>query len=205
MNDRALAAGALVAILPLLWVAAASGQSFLGPGGSTGIGGGRAPASHLYAHATLSTDGVTINANGNYSGGATVFELQPPAGSIYVVHRLIATVQDGGAWRAEYYGGLGAALTNGVILRVQDDSGTLIELTDNYPIKSESAWAHYCYDSMVNALGAGDNVQSVRWTFAKAGAPIQLVGDRNERLELVFEDDLTGLTGHWFVFEGQIY
>ena len=42
----------------------------------------------------------------------------------------------------------------------------------------------------------------VRWTFAKSGAPIRLDGAKNARLEVLLNDDLTGLVDHHFVVQG---
>ena len=56
----------------------------------------------------------------------------------------------------------------------------------------------------VLAWGAGNDQLIARWTFSKAGRPIRLVGDNNERLEVVLNDDFTGLVHQYFVVQGYI-
>ena len=46
----------------------------------------------------------TKNANGNYSGAAEIFYIQPPAGSRYQINRLIVEVEDAAGMIATEYG-----------------------------------------------------------------------------------------------------
>jgi hypothetical protein len=144
----------------------------------------------------------TKNANGNYSSVADIFYIQPPAGSRYEINRMIVTVQDTGAQRAEYYGALGTALTNGITVREQNDDGTFNNLTDGITIKTNAGWGSICYDVDLKSWGAGDSMLLVRWTFRNAGDPIQLNGNSNDRLEVVLNDDLSGLVAHYFMVQG---
>lgn len=150
----------------------------------------------------LDGDGTgTKNAIGDYSTADTLY-IQPAAGTVYRIERMLVSIEDGVGMRAERYGGLAAALTNGVTVRVADDSGTILDLTDGLPIKSNAGWGSYCYDVDIKAWGAGNELLLVRWTFAKAGVPLRLDGDNNERLEVILNDDMTGLVSHYFMVQG---
>ena len=146
--------------------------------------------------------GGTINFNGDYSSAQEIAYIQPPSGEIFQISRLFITIQDTGAFRAERYGALGAALTNGISLRVQDDSGTIIDFADGHKIKTNAIWAHFCYDVDVKTWGVGDELLVARWTFSRYRQNIRLEGSDNERLEITLDDDMTGLVGHWFFVEG---
>jgi len=142
------------------------------------------------------------NANGDYTT-PDIFFIQPGAGEIYRIARLIISVEDGTGFTAVKYGNL-AALTNGIQIRVQGDSGTIIDLTDNVPIKSNSHYGRTCYDVALKDWGAGDQLLCARWTFEKHGQMLRLDGDADggERLEVLLSDNFTGINFHYFLAQG---
>ena len=144
----------------------------------------------------------TKNANGNYSAAEEVFYIQPPASTIYRIARMIVSAEDASTMQAQEYGNLGAALGTGIEVRVQNDSGTVIDLTDSATVQTNAHWGRLCYDADVKSWGAGNELLVVRWTFAKSGVPLRLDGDANERLEVVLNDDLRGLISHYFLVQG---
>jgi hypothetical protein len=146
----------------------------------------------------------TKNANGDYSSSAEVFYLQPPAGVAYRVHRMIVSLEDTTGMTAQEYGNLAAALGNGVEIMVKDDSGTVADLTDGIPVKTNAQWGRMCYDVDVKTWGQGDELLVARWTFAKSGAAIVLNGNHNGRIEVLLNDDLRGLISHYFLVQGNI-
>lgn len=159
----------------------------------------------LFRHLDTNGDGTgTIVANGNYSGAAEIFYIQPGAGEIYRLQRMIVSLEDTNGFSAQEYGNLGSALTNGITVRVQNDSGTVYELTDGDPVKTNAKWGAFCYDVDLKTWGAGDEFLLVRWTFSRTGQPMRLVGDNNERLEVVLNDDFSGLVDQTFIVQGYI-
>lgn len=146
----------------------------------------------------------TTNANGNYSGAEEIFYIEPPATETYDVTRLIVTVEDASGFSATEYGNTAAALSTGIVVRVSDDQGVREVLTDD-PITTNAEWGTYCYDVALKSWGAGNEVLLVRWTFSAAGDAIQLRGDANAKLEVVLNDDLTGLVQHKFLVQGNRY
>jgi len=148
----------------------------------------------------------TKSAVGEYhdaGAGAEIFYIQPPPGTIYRLSRMIPFVEDTGSFDSGSYGN-GITLTNGILMRIQNDSGTILDLLDGLPIHINTHWARLCYDMTVSTFGLGNEYLHARWTFSKAGQYIRLDGDSNERLEVVLNDDFSDLVSQYFKVEGYI-
>ena len=145
------------------------------------------------------------NATADFSAASAIFSIQPSAGVSYRITRLLIAIGDGNGFNASGYGA-GAALVTGIQVRVQDDSGTIVDLTDGVLVKSNEGWGHHCFDVSWKEFGVtpANEIVNVRWTFAKSGQQLRLVGSNNERLEVVLKDDLTGLISHHFKVNGYI-
>lgn len=128
----------------------------------------------------------------DYSGAQEIAFIQPPAGKIYRISRLLVLVSgQANSFKTDNYGSI-PELTNGIIVRTQDDSGTIVNFTDNIPIKTNGDWGGKCFDAEIYTAGAtNDTYLRVRWTFAASGQQIRLIGDRNERFEICLNDDFT--------------
>lgn len=156
-------------------------------------------------HLSLSGDGVgTVDFIGDYSSVADIAYIQPPASTIYRVARMIIYIEAGSGFRAERYGNLSGALANGIHVHVENDGGTIVDLTSGFPIKTNGAWGHACFDVDLKTWGAGDEMLLARWTFQRSGQFIRLDGDENERLEISLDDDFTGLVHHKFLIQGYV-
>lgn len=144
-----------------------------------------------------------IEATGNYSVTPEIFYIQPPAGEIWQLTRMLFFVEDGAGFDPDTWGS-GTALTNGIILRIQDDSGTIFDFTEQDPIKTSGHLGLYMYDTTLLDFGAGNTneVLNARYTFAKSGATVRVIGDNNERLEVLLNDDFTGLVSQHFMVQG---
>ena len=145
----------------------------------------------------------TKTAIGEYQAGAEIFYIQPPTGQVYRLSRILPFVEDAGTFDSGSYGN-GITLTNGITVRVQNDSGTIVDLTDGLPVKLNTHWARLCYDLTISKFGTGNEYLHARWTFAKSGQMIRLVGDNNERLEVVLHDDFSDLVSQYFMVQGYI-
>ncbi len=148
------------------------------------------------------TNGGSNQATGNYAT-ATSFILQPPPGQVYLLSRFVVKIGDDGPVDAGSYGN-GITLTNGITVNMRDDSGVIVDMTDGSPVLTNGEWATFSYDVTNTDFGAGLNYVLCRWTLAKAGASVCLVGDNNERLEVVLHDDFTGLATHTFLAQGTL-
>lgn len=150
---------------------------------------------------TVGDGSGTKNAVGDYST-PTDFKLTNPAAAngIMEVERLMVQIEDNAAVSAESYGGL-SALSNGVILLVVDGDGdTVVNITDDQPIKSNGHWAQFCFDVTIDIFPGTNNFVEVRWTFAKAGAPVVLKPGWS--LIARMQDNLTGLVTHMLNAQG---
>jgi len=153
------------------------------------------------SHLTDSTGGYSMATTATSTATKTFTLGPPPAGETWAVHRILPFLQDGVNQRAEQYGALGAALTNGILLRVVGSTGNVVtDLLDGAPIKSNGDWANHCFDAELKEWGAGDEILSVRWTFAKAGIPLQLTS--TEQLDCVIQDNLSALTEQTIIAQG---
>ena len=176
-------------------------------GQPTGSGYGPVPTP-IYRYLDTNGDGTgTKNATGNYAAAATSFFIQPAPGEIFRIQRMIVSVHDEQKFKPEEYGNL-SALTNGIFVRVSNN-GTTLDLTDGVPVKTNGGWGALCFDAELYSAAAGNgDYLRVRWTFAASGYPIRLVGDNNDRLEVVLNDDFNnngnGLIDQYFQVQGYI-
>jgi hypothetical protein len=104
--------------------------------------------------------------------------------------------------RAEYYGDLGAALTNGVEVRLSSNGHITQTLSDDLKIKTNSDWAAHCSNTTLLTWGAGDEILIAEWEFERNGVPIHLNGASNDKLEVTLNDNLSGLVRHHFFCQG---
>lgn len=140
-----------------------------------------------------SGDGTgTKNAIGStYATTAATFYIQPPAGTVYDISRLIVTVEDSAVSGATNYGAI--VITNGVVIRRVSGS-TILTYTDGVSITTNTQWGRFCeVTSITTQLQA-------RCTFGDA--LIRLNGDKSERLEVVLRDSMSGLDGQYFLVQG---
>jgi hypothetical protein len=130
------------------------------------------------------------------------FLIAAPAGQIYELNRMLINIQASGVLASQKYGDL-AALTNGIKIYVESN-GVRSEF-DTGAVKTHDDWAGICHDSMALNYGnvAGKTI-SVRWTFSKSGHGISLDGDKAEKFIVQINDDLSSLTKHQFMVQGEI-
>ncbi len=160
---------------------------------------------HWTQLASTNGDGTgTSDFIGNYSSTGVVGYIKAPAGQTWDVYRMIVRIEDEATIHAEKYGAL-AALSEGVDLNIRFESGGAIvgSLDGGIPVKTNAQWASLCYDTDVKSWrtgGAGDELLVARYTFNRLGGPIQITGE--ERIELDFDDNFTGIISHTFLFQG---
>ena len=100
------------------------------------------------------------------------------------------------------FGGLGVALTNGIVLRVNRDG----VYTNIINVKKNSDFRVFAYDvDYADKAPSGQYGVGVRLTLggdSKHGTVVRLTS--GEKLELVIQDDLTGLTEFLMAVQGHI-
>jgi hypothetical protein len=152
--------------------------------------------------ASTNGDGTgTTNAIGDYT---TPIELKvtPATRQGLEIHRMIVGVEDSASSMSPgEYGGLGAALSNGIVVSVKNSSGTLYTLTA-FPITTNLEWAQHCHDLQQHTWGTGNDGYSVRWTFSKSGYPVVIADNDDTWLSIDLSDNFTGLITHRFIVQG---
>lgn len=153
----------------------------------------------VFRHLDTNGDG-SGSIDGNVAGARTLF-IQPPAGTVFLLHRILVTIRDSGVWTADGYGS-GAALGTGVRCYLAQDGVEKLDLMDGESVKTNGGWGGICYDVDLKSWGNGDSFLVVRWTFSKAGIPVMLDGRTKDQLVISLADDLSGLDGHRFFVQG---
>lgn len=144
----------------------------------------------------------TFSANGDYSTTQKIFYIEAPAQTHYYISLFTVHLTDSGGLDAGKYGN-GIVLTNGIKFRVTDTSGTniLIDLLARYTIVDNAGWNHICNTVTLSEFGTGDNSLSGKWDILQdMGFYLHL--DPGQRLEVVLNDDYSGLNDHHFVAQG---
>lgn len=133
-----------------------------------------------------------------------IFYIQPGATERIVVTDLIAFLQDATSWDATEYGS-GSALANGITVRKMTGTSTLVEdITVGHPVQHNAEWTVIAHDRDRTAWGAGDEAMTMVIAFGHMGINPGLIldGSKSDRLEVLINDDLSGLTDHRFLAHG---
>lgn len=124
----------------------------------------------------------------------------PQTGAVELV-RINAVIVDGGIKYGEF-GGMGAALTNGLEIKAFSvDDTEVFDFLDGETIKTNEDWGALAGVDNVSFPAAGDDSFPVRWTIAKSGASVQLTP--GDYLRVLIQDDLTGLTKFTMMAQGK--
>lgn len=146
-------------------------------------------------------DSDNEHANKDYSSVAANFEIAPPSNEKWQIARLLVFIQDTAPMDADRYGN-NIVLTNGIILKTFRGATEKVNLTNDQPIKTNSQWGKFCYNTTLSTYGVGEENLAVRWTFLRAGSCIGLDGSKGDKIVITLNDDFSGLSEHTFLFEG---
>lgn len=148
----------------------------------------------------------TKNAVGNYAA-ATVFKIQPGSNQVFVIKSLTFFIRDNSIFGSGTYGG-GLTLANGIILRKQNGAGTVYDFMDGLNIFTNADFAQFAanVDYVNLASGTGDDFLRATIDFEQLlGQALTLTqASNNERLEVVLQDNFTGLIQHRFRAGGYV-
>ena len=156
------------------------------------------PVNRIYttAGSTISHSLKGMNVDGSVT--PQVFTIKPLSNQAGDITRIICEIRDGAAMDFETFGAL-VALLNGMVVRVNNGDGTYRNLY-NFKSNGDIILQSFDHNFAVNN-GGGIRGFTARITFAgqsKHGVAIRLDGALGEELEIVIQDDLTGLTRmHW--------
>lgn len=159
----------------------------------------------LDRYLTTTGDGLGVyDAVGDYSGAAEEFYIEPQGNDVLVLYRVFISLRDAGTFAAEKYG-YNLVLTNGISVFHEREGVQWSDMTAGVPIKTNADWKTKMFDFDPFDIGIGDNYAVGRWTFAKAGTPLRLIGRADgvsDRLVFRLNDDFTGLVQHRFLVQG---
>lgn len=145
----------------------------------------------------------TINMNVNGSVTPQIFFITPAGLSIDVdINAIHMHIEDNVAMDTSTFGGL-AALTRGVLLRYTNGS-----MKNLFNIKDNGEFGHHCtlvqYDDRAPAGIYGLRVVKTFNSQSYNGVTIRLSGPSNDQLQIIIQDDLTGLMEFHAIIQGHV-
>lgn len=130
--------------------------------------------------------------------------IRPPATDVFRLSELVVLLEDA-AIGGGVYGGLGAALVNGITVVVRRGASVVLDLTDNEAIMTTSHWARLAssMDFVDYQAGTNDLCRfSIKLEDLAGGQEVRLVGRDLDELAVLLNDDFTGLISHTFFAKG---
>lgn len=135
------------------------------------------------------------------AGSPLSYIVTPPVAATWIITRIIFTMTHGTAGDLGLFGNL-AALTNGVIMRAKLGGvyGTFTNWKTNSDIKNDM------FDVVFDTRsgGGGSYGTSGRGSFDKIGVGVKLEGSKGDFIELMLQDNLSGLTTYEMNAQGYI-
>ena len=144
---------------------------------------------------------ITMNQVGSLASPVS-FKVAPPSSERWQITRIMTTMLDATAMDDGKFGGL-TALTNGVAIRVVNN-GTVRTLThwkSNADLKDDMYDVTY---STKPPAGTFHGLSS-RWTFTKGEFVVDLDGSTSDYLEILLQDDLSGLVDFEVKAQGRLF
>lgn len=156
----------------------------------------------LYRYLDKVGDGTgATNANEDYSGFPEHFKYTPGSDVKWAeIERIIVMIKDTGSYGAQKYGA-GTALSGGITVKVvhkPENGGE--EILNTEPIQDNLDWSGLCFDGVFNSYSSTDHGVSARWTFSKAGIPVEMLP--GEKFIVEIDGDCSHLVKHTFQIQG---
>lgn len=143
------------------------------------------------------------NISGDYSLDPRIFYIQPAPNEIMEIGRLVVHITDAGTLPRDEYGGLGDELSNGIDIKVtnarSDGKSILTSL-----IKT-NANLHHLTDmgfSLTSFIGGIESLAAVFNCTTSRNECLILDGSQNHKIEVLVNDDFSGLVEHHFIIHG---
>ena len=137
--------------------------------------------------------GTDIDMNVDGSATPQVFKLKCPAGFTIQLCSISVFMRDQSRFTANTYGKL-SALTNGIKLEYLRGT-TLFDVTSQLPIKSNSDWLAYAFNSSNVDFGGGQEILALEYNLGDHGRSVKL--SPGDEFRAIVRDDLTGLSSHY--------
>jgi len=153
----------------------------------------------------LSTNGDgtgTKNMNVNGSVTPVKFYVQPPLNTSYKLNRLNINATASSFIDATKYAGV--TLTNGIKAYVERKGVKIKDFTRDINIKSSYMWGLLAGIDSITQEGALSDPLLVRWTFDRSYKKFILYGNKLDRFVIEIADNLTSMTTHYAMLQGEI-
>lgn len=125
------------------------------------------------------------------AGSEAIYIVEPPADETWHLLRILLTMTHPSAGDLGKFGGI-AAITNGVALRVR--IAGVYQTYSIWKTNEDIKLNFYDLDFDSRSGGGGAFGTSSRGTFSKAGVAIKLDGATGDKMEIILQDDMSGLT-----------
>jgi hypothetical protein len=160
------------------------------------------PINHVYLAASqLIVSNKNMNVLGT-QGSPRIFTIAPEVGQKGDFTRIISTLSDASAMDFTTFGGQ-SALANGCVLRLKLAGGDFFNL---FNWKTNGEFIVRAFDhSFQTKIGGGEHSFTARSTWggqSKRGVVLRVEGTRLEELQILVQDNLTGLTDFNMVAQG---
>lgn len=129
------------------------------------------------------------NAVGTLASPIT-YKVRPPGDAIWHIKRLTISMRHASSGSDDLFGSI-APLANGVIFR---ENKATIRSIANWKINSDARLSAGVDVFYIDKFAASDFGTSIRWSHWKIDSIIHLNGFQSESLDVLAQDDLTGLT-----------
>jgi len=162
----------------------------------------RRPANFVYKYLANSTNSTDVNLGATTDSPKT-FEYEVPSTNTgLLLMRINMMIVYGGIGWGEF-GGLGSALTNGLLLRVVDsDAAVVTDFTGGYPITVNEDFTLLAGVDAIATPAAGDDALPIRFTISKANEGDAMYLPAGHKVQAVVQDDLGGLTYFRIMIQG---
>lgn len=148
--------------------------------------------------ATLEVVSLDMNVVGSLATPIS-YIIKPPVDEVWHIMRVLLSMTDGSPMDDALFGGI-TALVNGVTLREnRADVTTLTNWKANKDMKEDMYDVKYALKAPAGSYGLNG-----RWTFKNAGVAMRLDGAAGDTLEILIQDDLTGLDTFRIKAQGHI-
>lgn len=140
----------------------------------------------------------------NVAGSAVspvIYKVAPPPGEIWHLTRGLISMTHSAGGDMGKFGGI-SALTYGVQGRILK-SGEYTTFI-NWKTNSDMALSMYDVKFDDRSGGGGDHGTTGRFTFANTGTVIELFGDTGDQLQMLIQDNLTGLDSFKIAIQGHV-
>ena len=153
---------------------------------------------------TVGDGSGTKSANVDYSVTPATFLLKPPTNQIFILSELLIHLADASNFSVTGFGSL-SALTNGVKIYAKRNGVTVLDILDGESIKTTAHLLHLSSRAVTLDFAGGGNSITVSFNALDFGTAFGLYGNFTDSMEIILNDDFSGLTDFHFIAHGKIW